>query len=199
MSMLKGLVYLGVAGVALVVSKGYEGKSLEKYQLTDVHTPVYQSCMSTMKKTKSEFKGGATDYKGCACISRYAASEYEGAQLTAYQEMYEVIVNTAKKSRKTSDSSKQSTHQNDMVTSFITIAAKHDMDMDVVMSMTDSLGNDLKTCGRSTSHRDAALAQIIALPVKGKPAKQTPLVKEPAGNVVSLRGTSDPKKSASGR
>lgn len=199
MSQLKGLVYLGIAGVALVYSKGMKADTLKKYELTDAHQPVYQSCMSTMKSTKSEFKDGASDYKGCACMAKYAVSEFEGAQLPAYNDMFSSLVGTAKKTRDTRDSSKKSAYENDMVTDFITLSTKHGLEMGEMMTMTSELGDHLSTCGQSASHRDAALAKIVALPVKGAPAKLVPIAKEPAASVVSLRGTSDPKKSASKR
>ena len=199
MSQLKGLVYLGIAGVALVYSKGLKADTLKKYELTDTHQPVYQSCMLTMKNTKSEFKDGATDYKGCACMAKYAVSEFEGAQLPAYNDMFRSIVTTAKKTRDTRDSSKKNVYQNDMVTEFMTLSTKHGLEMSTTFTMTDKLGDHLSTCGQSATHRDAALSKIVALPVKGAPAKLVPTAKEPAASVVSLRGTSDPKKSASKR
>jgi len=199
MSNVKGFVLISIAGVAFAWSKGMEAKDLKKYELTETHQPIYQSCMSSMSSTKSEFKDGASDYKGCACMARYAASEFEGAQLSAYSDMYKSMTNMAKKTRDTKDSAKKNTYQTDMATEFITLSGKHGLDLDTTLAMTSQLGDHLSTCGRSASHRDAALAKIIALPVKGAPAEQTPIANEPAASVVSLRGSSDPKKTASKR
>ena len=171
------LFAVGVPLVMVMSAKAKE-KTVKTYNITEIEAPIMDSCKGGMTVNDVKFKEGASANKGCACIAKYAASEFE----PQYHATYSKVLRAKLKYSKLSMNAKTTTDTIKIMTDAVEALEKIEKESGLTSSklsnITTHMSGAIEICGNSQTHRGESVQSIAAL--QAKPARVTRTAKAPS-------------------
>lgn len=135
------------------------------YKITAVHTPMFETCISAMGKSRYDFDGGAHKAQGCACIAKRVVSNFGQNQALAYGNAYGALLKYSKTTRRNLPPQSLRKHQVKFDNAVFNAVRIHDVAFDQANMISLAMRRDANVCGDLITHSKRGVQAIAALPI----------------------------------
>jgi len=191
--MMKAIMVVVGVPVVIGVTSQAELKTQEKYNITEIEVPVFDSCKTGMSVNDIKFHNGASANKGCACITKYAASEYYPQDFEVYNKVLRSKLRLGKAAINASSTEDQVKLITDGLEALEKIEEETGVSSSKLIDMSENMSKAIKVCGDTKTHKSANVQVIAAMPRKGEPVarvaevEQSPAKPSPVTTIPALR------------
>ncbi|WP_409431908.1 hypothetical protein ACJ3XI_06690 [Litorimonas sp. RW-G-Af-16] len=168
----KVIIFAVAAPTFIYMSAKSKASAMQDYNISEAEEAVFNTCRSGLTIHDIHFSGGASDDKGCACLTKQASTTFSPKQFAITGDIVSIKLSIAEKQKELKNEKKAQAIYMDAIQKLDEIQAESKLSERDFFKVLDKTSEFIKLCGDRKSHTEENVSKWANYRTRGVPQER---------------------------